>query len=623
MKNIMKKFAVVLLAFAFVWSCSKDDSPTPAKNAVPVIAAQSFSVAADILDTQTIGTVVASDADKDALTFSIKTNDNALFAITTSGVLSLAAGKSLATEPKAQYIITVEVTDGEDAATASITINVAHNAVPIIADQDFSVSEDISDEEIIGTVEATDADNDDLTFEITVNDNDLFEISTSGELSLATGKNLDYETSEKHSITVSVSDGKASSEATVIITVADVDETLAGDPNSFVTTWKTETSNEEIVITTDIVLTYDYIIDWGDGTVETITTSEGASHIYADAGEHKVAIQGMFPHIKMFEQIEMGPKLVSIDQWGNIQWSSMSGAFGDCENMVLKASDTPDLSQVNDMSNMFANATSFNQNISNWDTSNVVDMSYMFSGATSFNQDIGNWDISKVTHMPYMFYGASSFNQNIGNWDTSNVTTMYGTFANATSFNQNIGNWDISKVTTIAYMFYGASSFNQNIGNWVTTNVTSTWATFYKAILFNQDISSWDTSKVTTMQLMFGSAENFNQDISSWDTSNVTNMTNTFNGANSFNQNLGNWVIKSIVFMDGMFNNSGMSSSKYSATLIGWGNQGNVFIPNGITLGAAGISFCNDSDTDYFRNTVLISENGWTINDTGGAVMCF
>lgn len=75
--------------------------------------------------------------------------------------------------------------------------------------------------------------------------------------------------------------------------------------------------------------------------------------------------------------------------------------------------------------------------------------------------------------------------------------------------------------------------------------------------------------------------------------------------------------------MDGMFNNSGMSSSKYSATLIGWGNQGNVFIPNGITLGAVGISFCNDSDTDYFRNTVLISENGWTINDTGGAVMCF
>ncbi|RIV68451.1 BspA family leucine-rich repeat surface protein [Flagellimonas aequoris] len=598
MKNIMKKFAVVLLAFAFVWSCSKDDSPTPAKNTVPVIAAQSFSVAADILDTQTIGTVVASDADKDALTFSIKTNDNALFAITTSGVLSLAAGKSLATEPKAQYIITVEVTDGEDAATASITINVAHNAVPIIADQDFSVSEDISDEEIIGTVEATDADNDDLTFEITVNDNDLFEISTSGELSLATGKNLDYETSEKHSITVSVSDGKASSEATVIITVADVDETLAGDPNSFVTTWKTETNNEEIVITTDIVLTYDYIIDWGDGTVETITSSVGASHIYANAGEHKVAIQGMFPHIKMFEQIEMGPKLVSIDQWGNIQWSSMSGAFGDCENMVLKASDTPDLSQVNDMSYMFANATSFNQDISNWDTSNVVDMSYMFSQATSFNQDIGNWDISKVTHTAYMFSEASSFNQNIGNWDTSNVVDMSYMFSQATSFNQDIGNWDISKVTTIAYMFFGASSFNQNLGNWDTSNVTTMHGTFANATSFNQDVGNWDISKVTSIAYMFF-------------------------GASSFNQNLGNWVIKNITNMDGMFNNSGMSSSKYSATLIGWGNQGNVFIPNGITLGAVGISFCNDSDTDYFRNTVLISENGWTINDTGGAVMCF
>jgi len=73
---------------------------------------------------------------------------------------------------------------------------------------------------------------------------------------------------------------------------------------------------------------------------------------------------------------------------------------------------------------MFNYATSFNQNISNWNTSNVTRMVSMFNHATSFNQDIGNWNVSSVTDMRYMFYYATSFNQDIGNWNVSSVTDM-------------------------------------------------------------------------------------------------------------------------------------------------------------------------------------------------------
>ena len=430
MKNFMKKLGVAIFAMALLWSCGKDDAPTPPKNAAPVIIAQEFTVKEDITPADAIGTVTASDTDKDALTFSIKTNDDDLFAITSSGALTLAQGKSLDFATKAQHSITVEVSDGEDSATATITIKVTEvapqNSAPEIADPEFTVAEDITNAESIGVVMATDTDGDNLVFSMMTNDNDLFLISEAGELYLANGKNLDFETATQHSITVQVNDGTATAQATVTIKVTDVEESLASDPNAFVTTWKTTVINKEVVIGTKDGFTYDYTIDWGDGTVEEINTSAPPSHVYATAGNHTVAILGQFPYI--FMPNGDASKLLSIDQWGSIQWESMYGAFGNCINMTYNATDTPDLSLVTDMGYMFAEAAAFNGDIGTWDTSNVTNMEGMFSQATLFNRDISEWDTSQVTNMAVMFTSAPSFNQNIGGWDISSVQGMEGMF---------------------------------------------------------------------------------------------------------------------------------------------------------------------------------------------------
>jgi hypothetical protein len=46
-------------------------------------------------------------------------------------------------------------------------------------------------------------------------------------------------------------------------------------------------------------------------------------------------------------------KLISVDQRGDIEWTSMERAFHGCENLEIKATDVPDLRKVDSISRMF------------------------------------------------------------------------------------------------------------------------------------------------------------------------------------------------------------------------------------------------------------------------------
>lgn len=196
------------------------------------------------------------------------------------------------------------------------------------------------------------------------------------------------------------------------------------DPR-FITTWRTLSANQTITIPTDSSSTYNYSVDWGDGTSSSTVTGN-APHTYAEAGIYTVIIEGLFPRI-LFDNGYIGGSnnsILTIEQWGTNRWTSMDRAFYGCSNLTVNAVDSPDLSDVTDMYYMFTAASSFNSDISHWDVSTVTNMGGLFWGASSFNSDISGWNVSNVTNMDNMLRGTAAFtNHDLSGWNVTNVNT--------------------------------------------------------------------------------------------------------------------------------------------------------------------------------------------------------
>ena len=346
---------------------------------------------------------------------------------------------------------------------------------------------------------------------------------------------------------------------TVTITVSDP------PAMPFITTWRTDSANQTITIPVG-GSTARYSIDWGDNSPAGTDITGDSTHTYREADSYTVSISGGLERFHLDGLQPNAGRLISIDQWGDTRWTTMDAAFDGATNMVYRATDTPDLGLVSDMSRMFAGAAAFDGDLSSWDVSKVTNMESMFRGASSFNQPLNNWNVSSVTDMTGMFYYASSFNQPLNSWDVSSVSDMGSMFYEVTDFNQPLNTWDVSAVRDMTGMFSGASSFNQPLNSWDVSKVTNMVSMFRSASSFNQPLNSWNVSSVRDMVSMFFGATSFDGTLSDWNVSSVSDMGSMFSGASSFNQPLNNWNGSSVTDMTGMF--SGASS--FNQTLNAW-----------------------------------------------------
>jgi surface protein len=430
-------------------------------------------------------------------------------AVRSDGSIALVAGQTLPVKVR----IETGIVGGVVVSPAEATVGVGET-------QQFSAAlQDLHGQPIVGP-----------TIQWSSNDVDVATVDANG---LATGAAVG-------TVAVIAASGPASGSAVLSVNGAQSD--------AFVTTWNTNLG-AGTTVTLALAGQVDATIDWGDGTVTSVNTPGPHVHDYGIDGIYTVSVTGSVSGYNgrlRGGAVAERAKLIGVDSWGRVGFTSMSGAFHQAVNLLAVPSHSDGLEAVTDMSFMFYAASAFNHDIGGWNTSNVTDMQAMFNVALAFNHDIGGWNTSNVTDMQSMFHAAVAFNQDIGRWNTTNVTTMARMFQSALAFNQDIGGWNTSNVTDMQSMFLFSLAFNQDIGGWNTANVTNMFYMFSRASAFNQDIGGWNTANVTSMSSMFSGASAFNQDIGGWNTANVTSMLSMFNGASAFNRDLSGWCVTQI-----------------------------------------------------------------------------
>jgi surface protein len=433
-------------------------------------------------------------------------------------------------------------------------------------------------------------------------------------------------------------------------------------PKPFISTWRTSitytgsTANNQIKLPLMVDGLYNFTIQWGDSTSDTITTWNQAetTHTYATPGDYIVTITGFIKGWDWGGGATTIPttgdmrKLLTITQFGCLQFItklvstpvSIWGAFYGCINLTLNSvTDTPNFKGTISTQGLFRSCSAITtiNNSDKWDVSKIQIFRNMFRDMALFNSNVGSWNTSAGTDFGALFSinaisTTSSFNNggsdSIRYWNTSNVTNMNGMFNGQSKFDQPIGDWDVSNVTDMGFILQGPSTsphgvFNNggsdSIKNWNTSKVTNMNIMLASQPNFNQPIGNWNTSNVTNMSFVFYSyttgVTTFNQDISNWDTSKVTNMDQMFRRVSAFNGNIGNWNVSLV----GNFNNfmanrtfNEYSTSSYDALLIGWASRS---VKPNISINFGTIKYTAAASAS--RAILTSAPNNWTIADGG------
>lgn len=245
---------------------------------------------------------------------------------------------------------------------------------------------------------------------------------------------------------------------------------------TFVSIWKTDntstgsSNNNQIKLPLHSSGTYNFYINWGDGTEDHITTWNQAetTHTYSSIGTYTIRIRGI---ITGWSFSDGGDKLkiLSVNRWGALRLGNIGNYFEGCSNLTLDTvSDVLNLSGISSFTMAFKGCSSITtiNRVNEWNTSSITSMAQCFLFCSNFNQNISSWVTNSVGTFSQMFYGCTNFNSPLNTWVVSNAANMFEMFRNAIAFNQDISSWNISNVNNLTGFMQGKTSANYSTTNY-------------------------------------------------------------------------------------------------------------------------------------------------------------
>ena len=220
--SVMGVWQVLFALVAVLGSAQSQNTP-------PVFTNASYNVeVSEAIENGTLLEVNIEASDPDGVVFGI--DSGSAFSInSTTGDITVKNTDLLDYEVSSTVIVTITATDlnanpASSSADLVVTLTNVNDNAPVFQDLPYTFS--VVEEEtgaFVGTIRATDADEDSLSYFIMDTTLSEFKISTANnEATLTVTTKLDFETESKYSFIVVVSDGTNSASINVNVTVIDI-----------------------------------------------------------------------------------------------------------------------------------------------------------------------------------------------------------------------------------------------------------------------------------------------------------------------------------------------------------------------------------------------------------------
>jgi surface protein len=251
-----------------------------------------------------------------------------------------------------------------------------------------------------------------------------------------------------------------------------------------------------------------YIVDWGDGNIQTVASNTSADHNYnwADVSSATLTSQGYRQVIvtvtpssgAQFDLVNLGDKYgggtglqaystgwldMNINLPNLITGQRLIIGSSTLRHGFLERINITSWGNISSLSSMFYNCSALREmNSAEWNTSNIISFNTMFFSCNSIEYiDASNWNTSLVTDAGSMFRNCSSLIKiDCANWNTSSITNFFGFALASYALSEiDVSNWNVSSVGSIQNMFNSCYSLKKlNIGNWVLTSLTNAGSAF-------------------------------------------------------------------------------------------------------------------------------------------------